>query len=261
MNDICNRTANELLGSGDPKPVEVVDVGSEAPVVLVCEHAGREIPGVLGDLGLARGILESHRGWDIGAEALARGMSAQLGAPLVIQRYSRLVIDCNRPPGSEESIPEVCDGQDIPANDVDGAEREARENEIFHPMDRAISDLFEAHPRHAAFSVHSFTPEIGRERRPWHAGFLSRCDIGCAEEMLEHVKARRPDLTLAVNEPYRIDTRTDWFIPAHAEKRGVRHCLIEVRNDQVRGDEGISKWTDLLAGAAEAFMEGQYPWA
>nr|WP_245730922.1 N-formylglutamate amidohydrolase [Rubrimonas cliftonensis] len=246
---------HRLLAPGDPAPVEVVNAASAAPVLLLCEHAGRAVPAALAGLGVSGAVLSSHRGWDIGAEAVARGVAAKLGAPLVIQRYSRLVIDANRPPGSAQSILETSDGEAVPGNrGLSEAARRARVAEIFEPMDRAIVAAFERAPRRAAFSIHSFTPTLGGAARPWRAGFLSRRDVATAQALMAAVRAALPGLTLALNEPYRIEDETDWFIPAHAEPRGLAHALIEIRNDQIDDAAGAALWVDLLADAISAVL-------
>ncbi|MYE06292.1 MAG: N-formylglutamate amidohydrolase [Chloroflexi bacterium] len=250
MNHVVART---LLSAKDPDPVEVAHADSASPVFLLCEHAGRDIPEALGDLGIAKTILDSHRGWDIGAEALARKLAERLGAPLVIQRYSRLVIDCNRPPDSPLSVPLESDHAPVPGNQAaSAAERSARVEEIFAPMNAAVGKLIEG--RHAAFSVHSFMPKLDGVARPWQAGFLSRTDLATARALCGHVAVARPDLTLAVNKPYRIEAKSDWFIPAHAEPRGLTHSLIEVRNDQLGEEAGIALWADLLADAIRSVV-------
>ena len=96
-----------LLSANDPAPVMWVNRESQAPVLLLCEHAGNAVPAAHGTLGLPSDQLNSHIAWDIGAAAVARTMADLLQAPLLMQRYSRLVIDCNRPPGSNQSIPEL----------------------------------------------------------------------------------------------------------------------------------------------------------
>ncbi|MEL6523495.1 MAG: N-formylglutamate amidohydrolase [Pseudomonadota bacterium] len=244
--------ADTLLSADDPPPVEVVAADNGCRVFLLCEHAGCAIPASLGDLGVSAAVLASHRGWDIGAEALARALSSRLGAPLVIQRYSRLVIDCNRPPDSPLSIPTESDGIVVPGNR--NALAPPRVAEIFDPMNAAIDALL-TNDCVAAFSVHSFTPKMDDVSRPWHAGFLSRADLSTAGALRDHIAAARPDLTLSINEPYRIETDSDWFIPAHAEPRGLKHCLIEVRNDQLSDEAGVTLWADLLAEAIATVVE------
>ena len=145
MSHINQKQEFVLLTDADPAPVEVVNGESDAPLMLVCEHAGRAIPRALGDLGLPADALASHIGWDIGAERVARTVAQRLGAPLVIQRYSRLVIDANRPPETPSSIPEISDGISIPGNcGLSQAAREARVREIFEPMNAAIAALSRA---------------------------------------------------------------------------------------------------------------------
>ena len=246
-----------LLSDLDPNPVELVNETSKAPVLFLCEHAGRAIPKTLGTLGLNEKALMSHRGWDIGAEALARNLADRLNAPLILQRYSRLVIDGNRPPGSPESILEVSDGVEIEVNKkLSLHERIAREKAIFAPMDQAINDAFSASQRIAAFSIHSFSPQLGGQSRPWHAGFLTRRSISTAKALIESLKGQRPSLNLAINKPYTVDDENDWFIPSHAEARGLMHCLIEVRNDQISDELGINLWSDLLGTALSECLNG-----
>ena len=100
-----NETKARLLSAEDPHPVEVLNPDSDFPILLICEHAGQAVPERLDGLGISQHDLDAHVGWDIGAGSVARHMAELLGAPVVLQRYSRLVIDCNRPPDSPGAIP------------------------------------------------------------------------------------------------------------------------------------------------------------
>lgn len=244
-----------LLTARDPDPVQVMNAQSQSPILLLCEHAGQAVPAALNRLGLDQATLNSHRGWDIGARDLARGLARRLGAPLVMQRYSRLVIDCNRPPDAPQAITPISDGTEIPGNlHLCAQARAQRVQEIFQPMDDAIERAFMV-PRRACFSIHSFTPCFGGHQRPWHGGFLTRATPDTGRALMAAVGARRPDLNLALNEPYQIEDQTDWFIPRHAERRQLPHCLIEIRNDQIDHEQGVAVWVDLLAQAIDEFME------
>lgn len=246
-----------LLSAADPYPVEVCNGSSESDIVLLCEHAGQAIPQALDGLGVSKYEIDRHIGWDIGAEALAREIADRLNAPLIIQRYSRLVMDCNRPPGADGSIPAISDGTVIPRNqNLSNEDQCQRRKAIFDPMEEALRATFNANPRKAAFSIHSYTSQFQGHKRPWDAGFLSRRDLGAAQHILDRVAQAAPALTLAVNEPYQIDDASDWFIPKHAEARGLRHCLIEVANDHLRDTAGITRWADLLTPAIASCLEG-----
>ena len=89
-------SGDTLLGADEPAPVEVVRAGAPSPFFLTCEHAGKMFPKRLGTLGLAAGDLDRHITYDIGAAGVARGLSQRLDAHLVLQTYSRLVVDRNQ---------------------------------------------------------------------------------------------------------------------------------------------------------------------
>lgn len=245
---MLNNKTITLLSRSDPDPVELINETSSASVVLVCEHAGRAIPERLGNLGLSEHVLHTHIGWDIGAEKVARCLADRLDAPLILQRYSRLVVDCNRPPEAQDFVPEISDGTQVPGNlGVAQEERDARVSEIFTPYNHALAKLLEQPSRKAAFSVHSFNPVLGGEFRPWEIGFLFRRDRHTSDTLRAYLSDELPELSIGMNEPYSIDDRSDWFVPRHAERLNLAHSLIEIRNDQIKTKEGQDRWVDLLA--------------
>ena len=122
-----------LLGSEDVPPVLEHNAAGRSPFLLTCDHYGRLIPRMLGDLGLPEGELTRHIAWDIGIAGVAEALSEHLDAHLVAQRYSRLVIDCNRPPEAPSSIPRISEATVIPGNDGlarDASRRGARRSSI-----------------------------------------------------------------------------------------------------------------------------------
>ena len=121
-------TTLPLLGADEPPAVELVNVDGAGSAVLVCDHASNRVPYRLGTLGLDAVQLADHIGWDAGAAEVARRLSADLDAPLVLSGYSRLVIDCNRPLHNAGSIAEQSAGVPVPGNQ--GLTPEAREARI-----------------------------------------------------------------------------------------------------------------------------------
>src|SRR6478609_1149899 len=93
-----------LLGSDDILPVHEVNAEGRSPFLLSCDHYGRVLPRRLGDLGVAAGELTRHIAWDIGIAGVAERLARMLDAHLVAQRYSRLVIDCNRHPAQRRAV-------------------------------------------------------------------------------------------------------------------------------------------------------------
>jgi predicted N-formylglutamate amidohydrolase len=248
--------ATLLDRTADPAPVERVVATARPGLLFVCEHAGRHIPRALNGLGVEPGEMDRHIAYAIGAEAVARRLAEALGAGLILQRYSRLVIDCNRPPKSRQSIPEVSDGTRVPANaDLSAEARAMRIAEIFDPFAEACRQAL-ADPRiRATYSIHSFTPELGGVARPWHIGFCARRRDSGASALAGLFRAAHPDLKVGENEPYRIDDDTDWFIPQVAEPRGVPHALIEIRNDQIADAAGQALWAGRLCALFQTIPE------
>ena len=99
----------------------------QSPFLLVADHAGNAIPRALGRLGVAEAERVRHIAWDIGIAGLGQLLADALDATLIQQNYSRLVIDCNRPPGTPTSIPEISEHTPIPGNvGLNEANREPR---------------------------------------------------------------------------------------------------------------------------------------
>lgn len=253
-----------ILGGDDPEPVETLNLASSSAFVLTCEHAGRAIPSSLGDLGLATAEFDRHIAYDIGAEGLSRAMSALLDAPLIMQRYSRLVVDCNRPFEARDCIPEISDETSVPANKgLSEVERRQRFAEIHTPLHKAIGTLLDQRKSAAKptilISVHSFTPRMAGRDREWLVGLLSNRDRSFAECFMAAFATANPGISIAHNEPYVVDDLSDYTIPVHGEARGIPHLLLEIRNDQIAQPDGQLRWAELvsdaLAGAAATIDE------
>lgn len=250
-------SSDELLSpETDSGPVEIVNPDSTSPILLVCEHAGRAIPEKLGSLGLTDEQLAMHIAYDIGSEDVARKLAERFGCTLVLQRYSRLVIDCNRPPDTAQSVPPVSDGVEIPGNrDQTRFQHDARTREIFEPFAAACeAQIARQHLRYT-FSIHSFTPSMNGKPRPWDIGFLYRHPKSRGGDLARLATRLWPTLVIGDNEPYRIEDETDWYIPVCAEKRQIPHSLIEVRNDHLLTDGGCQQWADRLYDLFSQFME------
>ena len=239
-----------LLRPGEPAVVEVVNGVSPATIFLTCDHASNRLPERLGNLGLARQNIDSHIGWDIGAAAVARGLARPLSAPLVMAAYSRLVIDCNRPPASPDSIPLSSAGIPVPGNsDLNDDMRQLRRATFFAPYHNAIASLLDhragTHQPTALLAIHSFTPDYPGQERPWHVDFAYNRDRQLAGLLLDAM-AKQSDLTIGDNLPYGVDDESDFTIPIHGERRGLPSVLIEIRQDLLSTPAGIKSWVDRL---------------
>ena len=240
-----------LLEPDEPPAVDLRRPYGTSAVFLTCDHAGRSMPRRLGRLGLPEAEFERHIAWDIGAAAVAELLSARLDATLVLQRYSRLVIDCNRPPTVPSAIPTISETTEIPGNrDLPAENVLARVREIFDPYhDRIDAELTlrrRAGRPTVLVSVHSFTPVFRGESRSLHLGLLYNRDSRFAG----HLAAALADSNLVVahNQPYAVGDLTDYTIPVHGERRGIPHVMLEIRQDLVADARGQEEWADRLEG-------------
>jgi predicted N-formylglutamate amidohydrolase len=244
-----------LLGADEPSPVIEYRRDGRSPFVIAVDHAGRRIPKRLGDLGLPTLELARHTAWDIGALEVAKGVSAALDAPLLAQEYSRLVIDCNRTPGSETSIPTMAESLEVPGNlCLSEEETAARRVEIFEPYHARLRAVL--HERRAAqrptflVTQHTMTDILKGARRAMHAAVLYDHDRRFAGVILEMLR-RNKELMIAENEPYLVQL-THYTIPHHAEPYGLPYVELEIRQDLVSDETGQAEWAHHITAALQS---------
>jgi predicted N-formylglutamate amidohydrolase len=239
-----------LLAAADPDPVIAYNLGSCAPYLVICDHAGRQTPQILGDLGLPPQDWERHIAYDIGALGLAAALCERLGgAGLIAQRYSRLVIDCNRDPSRADAIVAIADGSPAPANaGLSTAERRARVEAIHRPYHAAIAAELDRRAEQgratALILIHSFTPAMGGVSRPWEIGVLHQGNR-LSLEALAWLQTQ-PGLTVGDNQPYAMD-EIDYTAPIHAQSRGLQYLELETRQDLIADSAGQARFADLYA--------------
>lgn len=242
----------ELLGADEPAPVIVERADSDAPFVFVCDHAGRRLPRVLGDLGVAARDLERHIAYDLGIAPVAHRLAAAFAATLVAQAYSRLVIDCNRPLHVTQSIPEISEATEIPGNKgLSSAQRQARIDALFRPYHDRIEALLDARAARGRatllIAMHSFTPVYNGVRRPWALGLLYSHDARLAAPLL-HLLNHESAPYVGDRLPYAVSDESDYTLPVHGERRGLLHIGFEIRQDLIGTPHGQAEWAYWLEG-------------
>ena len=244
----------QLLEPDEPSPVREYRRNGRSPFVIAVDHAGRRIPRRLGDLGLPQSEFDRHTASDLGAFEVARRVSDALDAPLIAQEYSRLVIDCNRTPGSETSIPGMAESLPVPGNRNLGAQEiAARQSEIFEPYHARLRALLQERQDAGRPTIlvtqHTMTDILFEVRRAMHAAVMYDRDRRFAGIVLEMLR-RDPQLSIAENEPYLV-LLTHFTVPNHAEARGLPYVELEVRQDLVLDETGQAEWAQRIAGALQ----------
>jgi predicted N-formylglutamate amidohydrolase len=246
-----SKAIEPLLAADEPPAFQEFQTEGRSDFVIVADHASARIPRRLANLGLPDSELRRHIAWDIGALGVARRVAEALDAPLVAQNYSRLVIDCNRDPKVETSIPRISELREIPGNiRLSAAEIAARRAEIFDPYHRRIRELLDGRQatgrRTILVAQHTMTDLYKRDRRRMHAAVLYNRDRRFAAAVLEMLR-REQHLIIADNEPYFVSDETDYTIPHHAEARLLPHVELEVRQDLVADEAGQTEWGRRIA--------------
>jgi predicted N-formylglutamate amidohydrolase len=251
-----------LAEEGRPKPYRRIEGDLSLGLLILCDHAENTLPETYGTLGLRSEDLHRHIAHDLGAAGVAEHLAKALGAPALLTRFSRLLIDPNRGVDDPTLIMQLSDGLIVPANVGLGADEiEARIDRFYLPyhraVDRAIEAGIAAGKPPVVLSVHSFTQAWKGVPRPWHVSVLWDKDPRLALPLLEALRAF-PDIEVGDNVPYSGQLKGDTLY-RHATTRGLAHALIEVRQDLILAEEGQAEWGGRLAEALSQVMRAGGP--
>ena len=221
-------------------------------LIITCEHGGCEVPAQYAALFAGQDdLLQTHRGWDMGALALARELARAFNAPLFSATTTRLLIDLNRSIGHQHLHSEIT--RSLPP----AARREIQARHYRPYRDKVeaeVARLISTGQRVVHIASHSFTPELG--------GVVRQADVAwlydprragerlLASQWLSALKLRRPDLKLRRNYPYqgKSDGLTALLRKRHASDSYVG---IELEVNQRFATDGGSAWGELRKDVRE----------
>jgi predicted N-formylglutamate amidohydrolase len=236
-----------------PMHAMVENASGRTPLLLTCEHATNWMPAGLHGLGLPQSLLQDHVAWDIGAFETAKVLARRLDAPLIGAPASRLLVDPNRDLSAKDLIPMTAEGAPIFGNlYLSREEREARIEAYHAPYHAEIERFLHARSDIIALaSIHSFTPQLFGQKRPWHVGVLFDHDERLSAPMIETL-TRDKDLVVGLNEPYPAANGLFYSMDRH---RGARAVVeIEIRNDLIRDAAGQAHWAEVLTAPFQAAL-------
>lgn len=224
--------------------------------LITCEHGGNRIPPRYRTLFAGfEALLESHRGYDPGALALARQMATTFAAPLFVSTTSRLLVDLNRSIGHPKLYSEATRG--APA----AVRREILDKHYLPYRDEVETHVAAAIARGSRvihLASHSFTPvldgavrnaDIGLLYDPARAGEIELC-----RRWQAWLKARAPELRVRRNYPY--TGKSDGFT-AYLRRRFPDNVYvgIELEINQKHVLQGGSSWRVLRSQAIETLRQ------
>ncbi len=225
-------------------------------VLITCEHGGNRIPARYRPLfaGL-EALLQTHRGYDPGALALARQMARALAAPLFVSTTSRLLIDLNRSIGHPRLYSEATRG--VPAR----VRRDILESNYLtyrNQVEAHIADAIAHGSRVIHLSSHSFTPELDGAIRNADVGLLydpaRPGELELCRRWQTRLKARAPELDVRRNYPY--TGKSDGFT-AYLRRRFPADVYVgvELEINQKHVYKGGRQWHALRSQVIESLCQ------
>ena len=226
--------------------------------IISCEHGGNTVPADYASLFLGHeALLQTHRGWDLGALVLARQLAAAVNAPLFAATTTRLLIDLNRSVGHRQLYSEATRSLPLTTRRCIVAVhyqpyRDAIEGEV--------ARLIAAGQRVVHIASHSFTPELHGLVRRADVGWLydpRRAGEGAfALQWLRAFERLRPDLTLRRNYPYQ--GKGDGLTALLRKRHPASQYLgMELEVNQHFVTAGGAAWTALCAGVTRALVDAR----
>lgn len=228
-------------------PVEIFNSDGSSSVVLVCEHASPHIPDALNHLGLLPEHRKSHAAWDPGSMAVARGVSKALDAALVAAATSRLVYDCNRPPGAPDAMPAKSEIVDVPGNaNLSPEARAARMATFYVPFRDALAQQMRRTSHPVLVTVHSFTPVYHGVPRTVEIGVLHDADARLADAMMNTGPSHTARL-VERNQPYGPEDGVTHTLQEHGVAHGHLNVMLEIRNDLIQTPAKQRQMAEVIA--------------
>jgi len=238
------------------EPFHIIPAASETPLFLFGDHASRHFPDRYDNLGLTGDDLTRHIAWDIGSEAVIRGLCERFECGGIVAGFSRLLIDPNRSKRMDSLIPTESDGTIIPGNqNVSPEARAERIETLYAPYHGALTEQLNKASSPLVVSVHSFTPKPNEgEARDLDMGLLVKHDDGTAQDFKDAIYRTAPKLSVGINAPYSAHD-LNHTIDLHVAPRALRHLAIEIRQDHIRHDHGVANYVKLLGDALKQIMD------
>ena len=175
-------------------------------IILTCEHAGNNVPKAYKNLFKNHSAaLNTHRGLDIGALAIAKDLQKTLKTPLHYSEVTRLLVDLNRFKRSKSLFSEM-------TKSLSRSEKKKILTKYYDPHWNQIEKIF---TRASAaltnqlvhVAVHSMTDNINGQVRKMQLALLydpkRPSEKKLCELWIKELKKQFPNYIIAKNNPYK----------------------------------------------------------
>jgi predicted N-formylglutamate amidohydrolase len=226
--------------------VEEIDGDFDRRLVLTCEHASAHLPEPWKWPEEDRWLVDTHWASDIGAAEFTRRVAQRMNVPAVLARFSRLLVDPNRPLGSETLFRENADGRTVHLNEaLLDAERVRRIDRFYHPYHAAVSAMVERSRGDTVFSIHTFTDTYEGDARILEIGVLFDEDEEPARRLVRHLE--EAGFHVLQNEPWSGKAGLAYSPVRHAREFGRCALEIEARQDLIIEESFAARLAEALA--------------
>ena len=235
--------------------INTLNEDKESNFLIICDHASNNIPYEYKRLGLNSDLLATHIAYDLGAKEVAYNISKLLQCPLVVNDFSRLLIDANRGIDDPTLIMKISDGNIIEGNQnisflVNCHEKEKRIKSYYNVYHNKISNLINRSIKRKVFpaiiSIHSFTPFWQKKKRLIDIGVLWDIDDRLSGIFFDYFKKFQSQLIIGDNKPYSGRMKNDTLYK-HGTKHGLANILIEIRQDLILSNQGQNNFAKLIS--------------
>lgn len=211
--------------------VEVLSGRADAHVFVTCEHASQRMPVGFRWPDRDRRLIDTHWAYDLGAREMTRSLADGLSATAVLSRYSRLLVDPNRPLDAPTLFRTHAEGSPVELNttELTDDERHRRIEHLWRPYHDTIDRELARSAASVLLAIHTFTPIYEGTRREVEVGVLFDREEALAEEVATGLT--KLGLKVALNEPYSGKHGLMYAGELHAQAHGRRAVELEVRQD------------------------------
>jgi predicted N-formylglutamate amidohydrolase len=184
-------------------------------LLITCEHGGNKIPDQYRHLFQgADSVLQTHRGFDIGALEMALFMAQELNCDFFYSIISRLLIEQNRSPDSPELFSDFTNA--LPEN-----EKQSIIKQFYDPyrkqVDLAVKNNIYSDKNVLHLSIHTFTPCLNGKIRKADIGILfdesRKKELAFSQKLKKRIKKLHKEYNVRKNYPYKgtDDGLTKWL--------------------------------------------------
>jgi len=234
------------------KSYKILNHNSRQPIFISCEHASGTIPKKMGFFGVSKSELPEISNYiDFGADVLSRMLARAFSARCIIPKYSRMVINLNKPIGHPKLINDNCFGRRIPGNEnisKEGMSERVRKYYLpYHKRIRKEIELLRGRHRKVFYiCVHTFFNKPGKK---WamDIGILYRYKKDSSFcRNIKKLLEEKTNFTVKYNQPYSAHKTAGYTMNTYGKDRNIRCVEFEINDKHMKGSKSIEKIGRLL---------------